>query len=442
MGAHGCYFRFAMTTTVSGISEGEELAQNSLAAPIKAHADSDRLPSPSLPRVPWLDGLRGIGILSVILVHCALATRASGTRTVDRLFGMTVDNFGPIGMELFFAISGFLITSILERTRAADRPIRTFYFRRILRILPLYYGFLLLVLFSFSHLPPVMVGQRHDMVWYFTFLTNFFLGFHGDNAAGTFFPHFWSLAVEEQFYIFWPLVLLWQPVRLNEKTCLVLIGFSLAFRSVVAFGTNFHFFGYPFVQTTGMNFSAYFLTPGRLDGLLAGSLVALLGARRPAFLGRVVKPAMAWSGVAGVVLILACVEVQRLGRQSLSEAVWLIVLPFTASIFFAALIGWIATNPPERNPKWLAGKNLASVARYSYGMYAFHMPIIILLLYRKFAYDRVEIRGYGLPYTLYFFVVVSGISYLLGYLSWHFFEKRFLLLAPRYRYRVEAAESI
>jgi peptidoglycan/LPS O-acetylase OafA/YrhL len=431
-----------MTTGISVIPAGDELAQSGKTPVLAGPKYSSGTLGSSLPRVPWLDGFRGIGILSVILVHCLLPTQGGGTRTADRMFDWTLLNFGPLAMDMFFAMSGFLITSILERTRLAERPIRTFYFRRILRIVPLYYGFLLLALFSSSYLPASMVGHPHGPAWEFAFLTNFLLSFHGDSATGTFFPHFWTLAVEEQFYLFWPLVLLLQPRRLNEKTCLWLIGFSLVFRSVIAFGTNLHFLGYPFAPTNGPNYAAYFLTPGRLDGLIAGALVALLRARRPVFLRRIVRPAMAWSAVAIVVFVPACTEIRHLGQSSLSYALYFSVLPFASSIFFAALIGWIATNPQERNPKWLAGKGLSSIARYSYGMYAFHMPVIILLLYGKFAYSGVEIRGYALPYTLYFFCVVAGISYLLGYLSWHFFEKRFLLLAPRYQYKAEVAGSI
>ncbi|MGH9422834.1 MAG: acyltransferase family protein, partial [Thermoanaerobaculia bacterium] len=234
----------------------------------------------SLPRVPSLDGLRGTAILMVILFHCLLSTPSAGVRRLDRIFGGVVDALAPMAMELFFVISGYLITSILDRTRDADNPLRTFYFRRALRIVPLYYGFLILVLVLLRSLPERFVGAPGSMVWEFSFLTNFALAFHGREGIGGLFPHFWTLAIEEQFYVLWPLLILLQAKRRNIGTCLLVLALSALTRTVLAVSVGMHLFALPF-QTSDTIISIFVLTPAHLDGLAAGGAAAFLQLRKP-----------------------------------------------------------------------------------------------------------------------------------------------------------------
>jgi len=148
-----------------------------------------------------LDGIRGVAILMVIGSHAFTANAEAGgvlTRRISACLG-----YGFFGVDLFFVLSGFLITGILVDSLDEDGFFRKFYARRVLRIFPLYYG-VLLVLFL---LTPVLRLQWHGMGW-------LMLGYFQNvrpNEIGTFSPgagvalnHFWSLAVEEQFYLFWP----------------------------------------------------------------------------------------------------------------------------------------------------------------------------------------------------------------------------------------------
>src|SRR5262245_16358318 len=146
---------------------------------------------------PGLDGLRGIAILLVILYHN---------------FGfIPFLNYGWLGVDLFFVLSGFLITEILLKTRTTTNYFKNFYTRRVLRIFPLYYLCLILVIVIFpliKNFPYDLSFYRENQVWFWFYLQNWMLIFKQWNDSAILLNHFWSLAVEEQFYIVWPLLVL------------------------------------------------------------------------------------------------------------------------------------------------------------------------------------------------------------------------------------------
>jgi peptidoglycan/LPS O-acetylase OafA/YrhL len=174
---------------------------------------------------PQLDGLRAIAVMFVFLHH----------------WTQLGFDLGIIGVQLFFVLSGFLITGILldlrqsvdSGSQTVGFSLRHFYVRRFLRILPLYYFCLLffVCLDRFS--------IRETIVWHSLFLSNvlFFLQgeFHGP------FSHFWTLAVEEQFYIFWPWVVLLLPLRFLPRVLVLLIVLSLVVRAALFFGGHVRF---------------------------------------------------------------------------------------------------------------------------------------------------------------------------------------------------------
>ncbi|HZJ61945.1 MAG TPA: acyltransferase [Kofleriaceae bacterium] len=166
--------------------------------------------APASEIVPALDGVRGLAIL-LVLAH-NLSPFESTRRLIDLSAGLTFD-FGWVGVQLFFVLSGYLISGILLDTRGAPGYYRAFFGRRVLRIFPLYYGvlFLCLVLLPVLGLAPdALLADRRHSVWLWTYLINWAepLG-----AAIAVFPHFWSLAVEEQFYLVWPFVVSRTPPR-------------------------------------------------------------------------------------------------------------------------------------------------------------------------------------------------------------------------------------
>jgi len=194
--------------------------------------------------MPALDGLRGIAIL-LVLAHGfdVIQTRGGPGHDVDLVLDV-----GWIGVQLFFVLSGFLITGILLDTRSSPHYFRKFWVRRALRIFPLYYGVLLVA---------ALFG--HGSIYLWTYTNNFATAFgHGDPT----FPHFWSLAVEEQFYLLWPLV-----VWLVARRGVVALSVALSALAIASRIYARHRWGYE---------AAYEFTPCRMDALAIGAGTAAL----------------------------------------------------------------------------------------------------------------------------------------------------------------------
>jgi len=214
--------------------------------------------------LPALDGVRGLAILAVLLFHFAGEIHPVGAleRVLVRVLG-----YGSLGVDLFFALSGFLITDILVATHAAPHYFRSFYMRRALRIFPLYYAVLAVVFFA---LPLVPALQGTDLgtlgrfqAWAWLYGVNVFLALQGGWTM-SYLTHFWSLAVEEHFYLFWPFLVWWlapRPRRLMQAAG-ALAGLSFAARLLAA--------------AQGVNPVALaVLTPFQLDALCLGGFFAV-----------------------------------------------------------------------------------------------------------------------------------------------------------------------
>jgi len=203
------------------------------------------LRSKSIPHFPELDGLRGLAALVVVFHHITLLPGLTPSNpTQDHL--RSLGNAGKIGVDIFFVLSGFLITSILLRERDSQSFYKDFYWKRVLRVLPLYVVLLvLLVIFVKGSWPYVVLSTF--------FLANFASVLHID--LGT---PFWSLAVEEQFYALWPTVL---RHRSNQQVARFALRLALgSFLLRVLFGIMGHY-----------NFYLTFL---HCDGLALGAFLA------------------------------------------------------------------------------------------------------------------------------------------------------------------------
>jgi peptidoglycan/LPS O-acetylase OafA/YrhL len=376
-------------------------------------------PAPAIPRVPALDGLRAIAMLGVILHHSFLATPTTGARSIDPLIERGLTMFIPLAVDLFFVISGFLITSILDRTRDADHPIRTFYARRAMRIIPLYYGFLLFVVVFLRHLPEQTVGSPEEMVRKFLFLTNIEVALDL-RSVGWLFPHFWTLAIEEQFYLLWPVIILILPQRFNIRVCIALMVFSIIARIVLTSTVSLH--------------AGIFLTPGRIDSLAAGSIVALLYHRRPEALRGSWRRFMRVSGAALLAAQAIFIPIY-IWNADAGSVFWAAFMPTLATLFFASAVAGLALKQElGEAPRSLISRQLKSAARYSYGMYVFHLPIIVLLGHFGFVTRQASIAGFDTPYRIAFFLFIAALSYLAGMASWHLYEKPLLKFSPKYQY--------
>jgi len=151
--------------------------------------------------IPALDGLRGLAVVLVLLVHFVGNTQP--WTAFDRLL-VKASNYGLYGVDLFFVLSGYLITGILHDSKGSSHALRNFYMRRVLRIFPLYCGVLLLLFHALrlapSIYPPALEESARHQGWLWSYTANVFIALRGAWAL-PYVSHFWSLAIEEHFYL-------------------------------------------------------------------------------------------------------------------------------------------------------------------------------------------------------------------------------------------------
>src|SRR2546427_8382575 len=211
--------------------------------------------------MPVLDGLRGVAVLLVLLIHAIWGPLRPATASIDVVV-RAVAYAGWMGVDLFFVLSGFLITGILLDTRGQPGWWPNFIARRALRIFPLYYGALTVLFVLLPRLArwsePQFTTLQANQTWYWTYTVNLLAALTQGRGTPLSTLHFWSLSVEEQFYLIWPLIV-WacKPRSLLRVIGLIVIGgLSFLLRVVLHYPAN------PPCPPL--------LTPGRLHGLLAG----------------------------------------------------------------------------------------------------------------------------------------------------------------------------
>ncbi|RPH56400.1 acyltransferase [bacterium] len=362
------------------------------------------------PRLPVLDGLRGVAILLVLVLHFTMYGGTPGVAGIDGF----VHRFalaGWIGVDLFFVLSGFLITGILWDAKGGERYFRNFYARRLLRIFPLYYGALVVFLVLLPLLWPAHAGLarlRGEGVWYWTYLVNFQIAREGWPDFGAL-GHFWSLAVEEQFYLLWPVAVFLLRRRPLMALCAGAGGMAVGVRLAL--------------HLADREPAAFVLLPARVDALAAGALLAL-AVRGPGGL----PAALRWAKPAAVASLagLAAIFIWKRGLPAEDPAVAVAGYSLLAVLFAGVLTLALAAAPEGRAGRWLAAPGLAFFGRYSYGLYVLHHPLLFL---------KPEWLSYGsLPEWLLFVAAGTGVTVVLALLSWNLWEKPFLDLKDRFPY--------
>jgi peptidoglycan/LPS O-acetylase OafA/YrhL len=326
-----------------------------IVAPIVASPDPQRDPAPTEPgwfkggNIPSLDGLRAISISIVLLAHASLMWRDPSATA-----GWSLGWAGGIGVDLFFVISGFLITWLLlrERRRRGTISLRAFYVRRAWRILPAYLVFLgsLVVMSSFG----LVQLTARDCAGALTYTVNFLPG------ASWPIGHLWSLSVEEHFYLFWPLLL----VVLGPGRACALAGgyFVLA----------------PLVRLLIWALAAEILdidycTPARIDTIAAGCLLAYLAdnanARRLLTL-----PSRHWAAATGVLAVAGLVVSNTVLTGS---GLYVITIHRTFdALCFAGLV-WAGISRTDGLLAWLLNVSpMIWLGRLSYGLYLWQQPFL------------------------------------------------------------------
>jgi peptidoglycan/LPS O-acetylase OafA/YrhL len=359
-----------------------------------------------------LDGLRGLAIILVLLFH--FTPESEGRTAVERAM-QWISALGWCGVDLFFVLSGFLITGILFDAKGSADYFRNFYMRRVLRIFPLYYGVLLAAFVMVPLIRPMRTeGDAHlvhNQSWLWLYAANI------PQAVANGWPlktgwvnlnHFWSLAVEEHFYLIWPAVVYWFSRKAVMRICGGSMVVALALRCWTYFYWN--------------DTAAYVLTPCRMDELALGALLAL-AARGPGGMGALVKQARWGAWMLGALLA----GIWSLGMEDLNYTVALTVLAaFFGSILLLAVGGGIVARIFETRVLRFFGK-------YSYGIYVFHWLLSPLFL-RVIPAQRVGAAVY--------MMAAISISVLVAVTSWHLYEKHFLKLKRFFEYEKKKEEEL
>jgi peptidoglycan/LPS O-acetylase OafA/YrhL len=365
-----------------------------------------------------LDGVRGVAIAMVMMLH--FVGDADATNRFEAVV-KRVTSFGDLGVDLFFVLSGFLITGILLDAKNHQGYFRSFYMRRALRIFPLYYLVLFVVFFvaplvSALHGPDLDTA-RANQAWAWLYAVNILATVRGSFSL-PYLDHFWSLAVEEHFYFVWPLVV-WSC----KRRTLVVVALVVALSSLVARATFAELHAAPDV-------ALYALTPFRLDALCIGGFIAAY-ARGPNGLSVLARHANT-IGLSAVGVLVGTYLFNRYG----SRALWDIlhqVRSSTFSVIFAALILHAVTATKGSKVARLFGtRALRELGKYSYGLYVFHHFLSYYFIRHKTEYTVAEwLGGWAGSHSVAVFLQATlGVSVAFGVaiLSFHFFESRVLAL--------------
>ena len=371
--------------------------------------------------IPTLDGVRGIAILLVLLFHFGQYGHGLPPPSVlvDKVFYKACQ-VGWIGVDLFFVLSGFLITGILHDSKEGAHYFRNFYARRCLRIFPLYYLFLALFLLVLPRLFPLHRGfqsLRHDAFWYWTYLSNVWVARKGWDPFGVL-DHFWSLAIEEQYYLVWPVVIVIFKRRILLHVCWAFIVGALLLRIGL--------------RVAGYGTAAYVLTPARMDALAVGAALALM-ARGPSGLSRFA--CLAWPTASLTGLALAVVYFWRRGLVSHDFVVGTIGHTLLACLFGSILLIVLVSPPESTLGKLFSSPTLLFLGHYSYALYVFHYPILFFRPSFLTFSGIPKLFGSQLHANLLYLVLATSLTVVLALVSWHLCEKQFLKLKALFPYQ-------
>jgi peptidoglycan/LPS O-acetylase OafA/YrhL len=291
-------------------------------------------------RMRQVDSLRAFAVLAVLIHHYL---------PVGKLIPEDFLTLGLLGVRFFFTLSGFLITGILLR----GQPIGTFYLRRALRIFPAYYLCLAILLIL------GVADVRQYFFWHVAYLSNVLFSFNHGVAPAT--GHFWSLAVEEQFYLVWPWLVLKTRARHAWKLPLAAILFTLIYKSVITF-------------TIGGHLAAGLLPFACLDSLGLGGLLACFGhdARLKPYRSFFLRAALGM----GTLIVAGQTILFLWGRGT---RIFLATSYLGVSLIFTWLVGKAADGKLWRI---IESRPLVYTGRISYGLYLWHnfMPGLVIWL--------------------------------------------------------------
>lgn len=361
---------------------------------------------------PGLDGIRGIAFLLVFVIHYVHIP--SRVPAIVRLPFFLLYETGWFLVPLFFVLSGFLITRLLMRTCNRSGFFRIFYLHRAIRIFPLYYlAIAAVALIAFlTHF-----RLRPAYILFPLYLQNFLPSLldHPPLPFGIDLGPLWSMAVEEQFYILWPMAVWFTRSEVALlRLCLWLIGLSMLLRFV-----------WPVLHASFL--TAYVSTATRGDAIIMGAVLAILYSRADQW-NRVVKFARVLTpGIWAAAVVLALVRGETRWNDYFGVAIMIPVMNLIGAGFVV-----LAIEPVGAVNRFCSGSSICSFGKLTYGMYLFHMLFFFYL-----QNDVVDAMSNHMPVKVAKIAGIClglGLTWFLAALAYKFVEMPLMVLKKRFTY--------
>ena len=383
------------------------------AAPVSTSGDTQN--PGGFPHVPALDGIRGLAILLVLFHHLFVSNTQTGALLTDLFSRLHASSW--IGVNIFFALSGFLITGILVDTVHLPDFFKKFYARRSLRIFPLYYAALFII---FALTIPLGLHWNGWQYFYLTYSANLAVTKTDPLQLGPFnINHFWSLCVEEQFYILWPfLVYKVRNIRKLISLTLILSVVILCLRTWFVL-RRAHF---------GTIYMPYSPTYSCADNLLLGCSLSLL--IRTNMREKVLRLAPRVFSVTALIVVGFFIANRGLEWQS---AIFLPTIGFSVIALMSTSLVACALRARSLTQRFFESPTLRFFGKYSYGIYVFHYSLDNVFTTPIRVYLREHLHSKSLA-VLGAAIVVFALTIPLALLSYHLFEVHFLKLKKYFGY--------
>lgn len=385
--------------------------------------------------IPTLDGMRGLAVVAVLAFHFAWTfpgdDREKAIEAIDKI-AVRLHDFlwsGWTGVDLFFVLSGYLITRglVAPSKKPLGGRMKAFWMRRVLRIFPLYYA---VVIVGAVCGAAGLAGGWIPGPSYWLYMQNYTLAF--DDMVLRWTAHFWSLAIEEQFYFVWPIVALVVSRRKLIPTIAVLTLGVVGLRGILTFkGAELPGISSLLTSEHQVAKFVYRATVTRADGLLLGAFVAVTQreATHPV--------AVVWRRLRFPIFVATSAAL--LGLYALVGGLndydrRIIAIGYvTLALFFASGVSMCADHVVRPGvERFLGWRPLIACGKVSYGMYIFHWPLVVFLV------PRLEAMQKGMPtatqIALGLGVVIGGtaLMYVAAAISFRFFETPFLRLKGKF----------
>lgn len=362
-------------------------------------------------RIPELDGVRGLAILLVIAFHTfKRADVFTNSEFLHQISDLT--KIGWAGVDVFFVLSGFLITGILLKTKENPNYFKNFYVRRILRIFPLYY---LLIGFLLIFLPQLDrgAGEQTQSLWPFFLLYQQNWLYISKSELSLFLGFTWSLAIEEQFYFLWPALVFFLKKRILIWAGIGIILNSILMRLILTL---------PFFKIADLEEFFYYGTITRFEGLILGGLIAVAFYDNGKWKARLIR----WAWPALIISLGLFTLISITGTPSpTSDNELLTIWGYTLLALISGALIILITNEPNKSIIRLifGNKVMRFFGKYSYAMYMFHMPILIILM------DIIWKTGRQNGWMWFLYIIISfSLTIMFSLLSWNLLEKHMLKL--------------